>query len=78
MISDTGKCAITFYVNNERHAYRSWPYVPRLGEEIMMFDGKRGNGRKHPFVVSRVVWGVGDMEDSDSGMQAVNVELERI
>lgn len=75
MISTTDRASIHFFLDGEKYAYRGWPYVPRVGDEIMLHVPAEGG--KRAFVVKRVVWGVEGPQDDDLGMQAVNIEIAR-
>ena len=81
MIKDTN-VDIRFFIKGERHRYaqRSWPHVPRVGDEVMLHAGGAyefivdANG-KAAFRVTRVVWGV---ESDDQSWQSVSIEIDNI
>lgn len=76
MITRKDTCAVAFFIDGKQYAYRSWPYVPRVGEEVMLHVPEEGD--KRTFLVTRVVWGVEGPDGHDLGQQAVNIEIERI
>ena len=85
MIKKTDTCSIHFYIAGDNYAfgYRSWPFVPRCGDEIMLGDVQRNRENptrdgKHPFRITRVVWGVEGPDGHHLGQQAVNIEIEQI
>lgn len=65
---------IRFYLDKEIYTSRGWYLVPRTGDEVMLGSSVK---EKKPYRVIRVVWGCeGDI--NVAGIQAVNVEIERI
>lgn len=74
MIRRTETASITFFIDGKKYAYRSWPFVPRRGDEIMLYV--EAEDRKMPFIVKRVVWGVEGPDGHDLDQQAVNIDLD--
>ena len=64
--------AIHFFVDGREYAYRSWSFIPRVGDEVMLGEGDR----RKAYVVKRVVWGNDAPDASRHEPQRINIELE--
>ncbi len=74
------RASIHFFVGNKEYAMRTWFYVPRVGDEVVL---GHGTDRKS-YCIERVVWG-NDEEDwfarnyaETATPQRVNIEIKEI
>lgn len=67
--------SLYFFLDGELYASRSWRFVPRVGDEVVLGTGRKKDIEKIPFRIKRVVWGV---EPCGGEVQCVNLEIEAV
>lgn len=67
--------SIRFFLGGMAWGARLWRQVPRRGEEVMLGGKHEGRGADR---VTRMVWGVEGPDEELLGIQAVNIEVERV
>lgn len=69
---------VQFFLGGEAYALWFVPVVPLVGDEVMLRDKARStDGKKHPFRVTRRVFGVEHVDELKITHQCVNVDLVR-
>lgn len=66
---------IRFWLDEKEFGARTWPQVPRVGDEVMLGPFIKGKIRQ-AYRVLRVCWGVEG--ENEFLTQCVNVEIEKV
>ena len=70
-MSEYMKASIYFFLDNEMFAFRSWNFVPRVGEEIMLGEDED----RKAYIIKRLCWG-NEERDRINTPQRINIEIE--